>query len=349
MVKKKIFINQNILYGFRVPIFNELSVKFCISVFSASYEKKISQRFCFDFFKVPSIGRELILQFFWPSKIKDYDVYILIFDLRILTNLLVHILAKLRGRPVIYWGIGYGKSKLGNRLRDMILKFADGLIVYSPSAEISFRSKHPNLLITTCNNTVTEIESDIPIKTEINSHLIFVGALEARKDLGSVIEALAKCRSTFYTLTIVGDGPNRAALEAQVSRLGLNGQVFFEGHIDDPFELQKLFSRASFSISLGQAGLSVLLSLMYSTPFLTNVDCITGGEVDALSDGENGFLFGPGMNFRSFDDFILALSNGDMEIRYSVLSQNARSTYLNHYSSRNMVNKIARTINDACV
>ncbi len=59
--------------------------------------------------------------------------------------------------------------------------------------------------------------------------LIAVGTVEPRKNQGFLLDVLAACRQRGrrYTLTIVGDGPDREALTRRASELGLDDQVAF--------------------------------------------------------------------------------------------------------------------------
>lgn len=59
----------------------------------------------------------------------------------------------------------------------------------------------------------------------------FVGSLRPWHDLPTVLEALALLRSTTFHLTIVGDGPQRAELEAHSITLGLQDRVTFTGAV----------------------------------------------------------------------------------------------------------------------
>lgn len=60
--------------------------------------------------------------------------------------------------------------------------------------------------------------------------ILYVGRLDAEKGCDLLIEALTKSQAGQTTrLTIVGSGPQRPKLEAQVARLGLAGQVTFRG------------------------------------------------------------------------------------------------------------------------
>ncbi|WP_445444044.1 glycosyltransferase [Clavibacter sp. km3a] len=61
--------------------------------------------------------------------------------------------------------------------------------------------------------------------------LLCVGQLIPRKNVASLIEALAAPELADCTLTVVGTGPERASLEALAGRLGLAQRVSFVGYV----------------------------------------------------------------------------------------------------------------------
>lgn len=69
--------------------------------------------------------------------------------------------------------------------------------------------------------------SDAPFR------LVFMGRLVGWKAVGITLEALARARAggVEATLDILGDGPERPGLEAQVERLGLGAAVRFHGFL----------------------------------------------------------------------------------------------------------------------
>lgn len=64
--------------------------------------------------------------------------------------------------------------------------------------------------------------------------VVTVGRLTAQKRVDRILDALAalKGRGRRLALTIVGDGPERGALEAQASRLGIADQTRFTGAVE---------------------------------------------------------------------------------------------------------------------
>jgi glycosyltransferase involved in cell wall biosynthesis len=84
-----------------------------------------------------------------------------------------------------------------------------------------------------------------------------VAALRPEKNLARLLEAFALLPSP-ARLVIVGDGPERAALEGLASRLGLAGAVDFFGHQADPRWALRSFDLFALSSDTEQMPLSVL-------------------------------------------------------------------------------------------
>ena len=118
-------------------------------------------------------------------------------------------------------------------------------------------------------------------------------ALHRRKGVFDVIEAFASLASRFpdWCLTIAGEGPDRAELEAMVAARGLSDRIVFLGFVADPrtvFEQADIFVLASYadpgSLSIGEAraaGCAIVATAV-------------GGTSEMLEHGRAGRLVQPG-------------------------------------------------------
>ena len=123
-------------------------------------------------------------------------------------------------------------------------------------------------------------------------NLVAVGALTPEKDHATLLEAFAIVARQLPAarLTILGEGPERAALSARTSRLGLTGSVVWPGEVADaPARLARaaLLVHPSRREALGTA---VLEAMALGVPVVASA---TGGLVDLLGD-DHGRLVGPG-------------------------------------------------------
>lgn len=124
--------------------------------------------------------------------------------------------------------------------------------------------------------------------------VVAVARLAPVKRFGMLIDAMVAARSRVpgTTLTIVGDGPERPELEAQVERLGADGWVTFLGRIEH-HELVDVYRRswlvASASLAEGW-GLSLTEAAGCGTPAAaTDIR----GHRSSVVDGETGLLASP--------------------------------------------------------
>jgi glycosyltransferase involved in cell wall biosynthesis len=109
-----------------------------------------------------------------------------------------------------------------------------------------------------------------------------VAALRGEKNLARLLQAFALLRRP-ARLVIVGDGPERAALEALARELGIAGAVRFTGHLAAPQEVFRTFDLFALSSDTEQMPLSVL-EAMASGLAVASTDV---GDVAVMLAGEN--------------------------------------------------------------
>jgi len=112
-----------------------------------------------------------------------------------------------------------------------------------------------------------------------------VAALRPEKALDRLLRACGILRQggTAFRLVVVGDGPERARLEALTQALGLGGQVLFLGHVARPEETYRAFDIFALSSSTEQMPFSVLEAMASGLPVVaTDV-----GDVAAMLAQDN--------------------------------------------------------------
>jgi len=119
-----------------------------------------------------------------------------------------------------------------HRLKRFLLHYATSFAI---SRAIADRLPRPSICVG--NPYDDAVFTDSPA-TRRERELIFVGRLVSDKGLGLLLDAL-KLLETKPWLTIVGDGPERAALGKQAANLQLQSQIEFVGQRRDE-ELAKL-------------------------------------------------------------------------------------------------------------
>jgi len=121
----------------------------------------------------------------------------------------------------------------------------------------------------------------------------FVGRLHPEKGLGVLLRAAGALRTPGAHVLIVGDGPQRAALERAVARRGLADRVSLVGAVPHD-EVPAVLAHADVVVlpSLSEELGSVLLEVMQAgRPVVASR---VGGIPEAAVDGVTGLLVPPG-------------------------------------------------------
>ncbi len=152
-----------------------------------------------------------------------------------------------------------------------------------------------------------------PLELSGPLRLLFVGRLVERKGVHYLLDALALARDRAeVALEIVGQGPERARLEARSVELGLGDIVRFRGFVPDE-ELVRSYVRsnvfvlpAAYDAKGDVEGLGVVLieSLAHGRPAIASA---AGGITDIVKDDLNGVLVPPG-DARALAEAIVALA-----------------------------------------
>lgn len=130
--------------------------------------------------------------------------------------------------------------------------------------------------------------------------LLFTGRLVERKGVHLLLDALAAIPADrSIVLNVLGDGPDRAKLEAQANRLGLGGRAVFHGFVTKEELQRRLAACDAFVLPAvidakgDTEGLGVVLieAMSYARPVIASA---AGGIVDIVRDGRNGILVPPG-------------------------------------------------------
>lgn len=128
-------------------------------------------------------------------------------------------------------------------------------------------------------------------KTENPKLILTVARLTAQKSIDTLISALAilRGRGSPARVTIIGDGPERAALEKQVHGLGLQDCVEFWGALPQK-ELSRYYAEcAVFVLPSIREGMGLVLAeaLLCGAPVIA---ANSGGVTDIIRDDETGLL-----------------------------------------------------------
>jgi glycosyltransferase involved in cell wall biosynthesis len=124
--------------------------------------------------------------------------------------------------------------------------------------------------------------------------IVFVGSLAPWQGLDTLWRAVAATASTVPAhVLVVGDGPQRGALEALASELGIAPRVRFVGRVA-PDAVPALIAGADVCYSGHSAFRSPLKLYEYMAMGRPVIASAVPDARRAICDGENGYLFPPG-------------------------------------------------------
>jgi glycosyltransferase involved in cell wall biosynthesis len=139
-----------------------------------------------------------------------------------------------------------------------------------------------------------------------------VAALRSEKNLARLLRAFAQLSATENArLMIVGDGPERPALEALAAQLGITERTQFTGHLADPTAAYREFDIFALSSDTEQMPLSVLEAMAAGLPItatrvgdvpamlsVANAPYLARLDDTALADSLRDLLRDPGTRLR---------------------------------------------------
>jgi glycogen synthase len=123
--------------------------------------------------------------------------------------------------------------------------------------------------------------------------VLFVGRLAPQKGVDTLVAAAGLLKDPCAQVLLVGDGPERKALERETERLGVGDRLHFVGFVTHD-RLPAAMAHADVLVlpSLYEELGTVLLEAMQAG--LPIVASKTGGIPDVIEDGVNGMLVPPG-------------------------------------------------------
>lgn len=121
--------------------------------------------------------------------------------------------------------------------------------------------------------------------------VISVGRIAPPKDFLTLLRAIAKLKRGSVELTLLGDGPDRPAVEDEITSLGLAESVTLAGEVPDV--PSRLAGADVFVLSSSSEGfpISVLEAMAAGLPVVASD---VGGVSEAVEDGVTGHLFAAG-------------------------------------------------------
>ena len=175
--------------------------------------------------------------------------------------------------------------------------------------------------------------------------VVFVGRLAPEKALPSLLDAFVEIvrRIPEALLVLIGDGPERAALEQQTARLGLSKNIRFQGRVEPaniPSWLQIADVFALVSILEGFA-CSLVEAMSVGLPSVVSDIAANRQLIDA---GQHGFLASV-QDANAIASAAIRLLE-DSALRAS-MGQSARQRVIDHYSTGKIADRYEALISEA--
>ena len=199
------------------------------------------------------------------------------------------ILSTLNFRIPIYvfdrMGPNISLGKLLGRSRRFLYGVATGVVVQTNTAAEILAQKIITKKIHIIPNPVNSVEGDTTIKKK---QIVTVGRLSKEKGHIVLLRAFAQVNNTEWSLQIVGDGPERKSLEAEVVSLNISKQVKFHGHLKD-FKKILVESQVFVLSSFYEGFPNALLEAMSVPLACVSSNCVAG-PADIINHRVNGLL-----------------------------------------------------------
>jgi glycosyltransferase involved in cell wall biosynthesis len=117
--------------------------------------------------------------------------------------------------------------------------------------------------------------------------ILIVGRLSKEKDHVTLLRAVARLTSINPHVVVVGEGPERPRIEAEISRLGLVNRVTLTGQVNSAEQYYGIADAAVLS-SLSEGSPNALLEAMAAG--VPAVATAVGGIPEIVADGESALL-----------------------------------------------------------
>ena len=242
---------------------------------------------------------------------RDFDAVIFMAYPNFLSTWLSALVARLTGKRVLFWTHGWTREERGPKawLRCGFYRLAHALLLYGHAAKArglshGFPTERLHVIYNSLDYAAQKLARDrvdpatLPqLKEQLfddatTPMVICSARLTATCRFDLLLDAMARLRAENHpvNLLLIGDGPERVALETQAQRLDL--PVKFFGACYDEDTLARLTMAAHVTVSPGKVGLTAMQSLAFGTPVITHDDFdAQGPEWEAILSGTTGDFF----------------------------------------------------------
>ncbi len=262
--------------------------------------------------------RSFLGVFEWQSgvlstPIEKGDVVVVSGGPRCITNLLLLIVARLKGAKTVWWGQYWSHTSKQHLflIRMLLMRLSNAVLMYTDQEVGEYKAgigKSDRRLVSALNNGIN-VDPVISVRSPYHSRLrrnsaLFIGRLTEKSSLDVVLKAMTDDRLKELTLDIIGDGDAKAGLLALVESLGLKQRVIWHGAIIDESKIAGVANTCRYFVYPGAVGLSLIHAMAYGLPALIHGERrLQGPEIAAFDDGVTGVSFSVGDQGSMADKF----------------------------------------------
>ena len=168
--------------------------------------------------------------------------------------------------------------------------------------------------------------------------IVCVGRLSPEKGQTGLLRAFARLRPghSDLRLRLVGDGPDRQALERLSEELGVSDAVAFAGRLPEPETLMEISRADLLVLPSFMEGLPIVLmeAMALGIPVIASR---VAGIPELVSDGKTGLLFAPS----DWDELVLCIARllSDKDLR-ATLAQNGKFKITSEFDTRKSASEL---------
>jgi glycosyltransferase involved in cell wall biosynthesis len=247
-------------------------------------------------------------------------------------------------KPVIGWGLGSPPSSGFRKQRRLsFISQFDAMIAYSQRGADEYAALgFPRDKIFVARNSISAAPvGPLPVRPlTFNPQpvILFVGRLQARKRVDSLLSACAQLESN-PRLVIVGDGPERENLQSLAKEIYPRAEFIGARH---GAELKPYFTEADIFVLPGTGGLAVQEAMSYGLPVIVAQG---DGTQDDLVRKENGWQIPPD-NFKAL---VTTMKDALSDVaRLRRMGQESYRVVKEEINIEKMVNTFVTALNQLC-
>ncbi len=236
--------------------------------------------------------------------IRRGDVVVVSGAPRCLSNLLLLLKARIKGARTIWWGQLWSATSRWHRfiLRLMLMRLAHSVLFYTDAEVTTYKEqfgrwdrRHFSALNNGIDVKPIQQHRTPYIAQERSNEILFIGRLTEKAQIALLLEAMGQAPLAGAALHVIGDGPDKIALESWARENGIDARVTWHGGTVDEAKIAKIANRAAVFCYPGGVGLSLIHAMAYGLPAVVHDDRVTHmPEIAAFDPGVTGAHFKKG-------------------------------------------------------